>query len=254
MTKPEKPDDFPIAVSVITPAYNAAKVLARAVRSVQAQTFVEWEMIIVDDGSDDGTAELARALMQEEPRVRVLSHEAGQGAAAARNTALQAATGRYIAFLDADDAWTPTKLAQQIGVMQAQDAALSYTGFLRISNTVERFVKAPARVTRRGLLFGNVICCSSAVYDRAAFGTVLMPPLPMRQDYALWLTLLARTDHAVGIDAPLVRLHVTRGSLSSDKGRATRATYAMHHDYFGTNAVLSAVYVACHTLRRLWRG
>ena len=250
----ENAAEFPVTVSVITPAYNAAQVLARAVNSVQMQTLVDWEMIIVDDGSSDSTYALAQSLALGAPRVVVLRHEAGQGAAAARNTALETARGRYIAFLDADDEWTSTKLAQQIEAMQAQGAALSYTGFLRISDTVERFIEVPARVTRTQLLFGNIICCSSAVYDRAALGSVLMPPLPLRQDYALWLTLLAQTDHAVGINAPLVRLHVTLGSLSSNKWQAMCATFAMHHAYFGTGRLKSAAYVACHTLRRLWRG
>lgn len=245
---------FPVTVSVITPAHNAATVLARAVASVQAQKLTDWEMIIVDDGSGDGTADLAYSLAQKERRLRVLSHPTGQGAAAARNTALAAAQGRYVAFLDADDEWVTTKLAQQISVMQSQQAALCYTGFLRVSDTVERFVRVPSRVTRAQLLYGNIICCSSAVYDRAVLGSVFMPPLPLRQDYALWLTLLEQVPQAVGINMPLVRLHVTRGSLSSNKWRAMRATWAMHRNHFGVGALQSAGYVVAHSLRRLWRG
>ncbi len=250
----EKPTEFPVAVSVITPAYNAATVLARAVASVQAQTLTDWEMIIVDDGSDDATAEIAHELAANEPRLRVFRHETGQGVAAARNTALAAAQGRYIAFLDADDEWVAPKLEQQLDMLQKQDAALSYTGFLRVSNTAEHAIQVPDRVTRAQLLYGNVICCSSVVYDRAVFGSVSMPPLRLRQDYALWLTLLAQVPAAVGVNTPLVRLHMSHGSLSANKINALWATWHMHHNYFGTGALRSAFYVAVHALRRLLRG
>lgn len=212
-------------------------------------------MIIIDDGSADTTYDIAQSLAREDQRLRVLRHSKGQqGAAAARNTGLKAAQGRYIAFLDADDEWMPDKLAQQLAQMRAHRAGLSYTGFMRVSPTAAREVNVPARVTRAQLLRGNLICCSSAVYDRAMLGTVPMPDLPMRQDYALWLTLLAQLPEAVGVQTPLVRLHVTPGSLSSNKWRAMRATWAMHHDHFGTGALRSAFYVVFHTLRRLWRG
>lgn len=248
------PADFPILVTVITPARDAASVLARAVRSVQAQTLDDWEMIIVDDGSTDATPQLAQSLAQKEPRLRVLHHEGGQGVAMARNTALAAARGRYIAFLDADDAWTPDKLAQQLDAMHAQAAGFSYTGFMRVRQTGARHVQVPPRVTRAQLLLGNTICCSSAIYDRALLGSVLMPDLTMRQDYALWLTLLTRVPFAVGVPASLVHLHVTPGSLSSGKWRAMRATWAMHHQYFGVGRTRAAFYTLSHTWRRLRRG
>lgn len=250
-----KPDAFPKLVSVVTPAYNAQDVLARAVASLQAQTLADWEMIIVDDTSSDATGTLADRCAQEDPRIRVIRQVQGlKGAAAARNTALSLAQGRYIAFLDADDEWLPDKLSAQIDHMRASGAGLSYTGFLRVGAGGMRRVRVPAHVTYAKLRQGNCICCSSAIYDRALTGTVLMPDLSLRQDYALWLTLLTQLPRAVGLDAPLVRLHVTPGSLSSNKWRAMRATWVMHRHHFGTGALLSAVYVTSHTLRRLLRG
>lgn len=246
--------DFPVTVSVLTPAYNAEAVLERAVASVRAQTLADWEMIIVDDGSSDATATVAEALARTEPRLQVIGHARGQGAAAARNTALKAAQGRYIAFLDADDAWRPDKLEAQLHALREGQAALCYTGFMRITDDRAKRVEVPTRVTGAQLRLGNCVCCSSALYDRAVFGSVLMPDLALRQDYALWLTLLARVPFAVGINRPLVNLHVTRGSLSSNKWRAMQATWAMHHRHFGAGALTSAFYVLSHTLRRLLRG
>lgn len=247
-------EGFAVTVSVLTPVRNGAAVLARAVRSVQAQTCSDWEMIIVDDGSEDDTRTRAAALAAADPRLRLLCHATGQGAAAARNTGLAQARGRFIAFLDADDAWEPEKLTLQLSAMEATGAGLSYTGFRRISAATSRTVTVPDRVTRAELLRGNLICCSSAIYDRKLLGTVPMPGLKLRQDYALWLTLLARVPEAVGVPQALVNLHVTPGSLSSNKLRAMRATWRMHRDHFGTGPLRAAFYVAAHLWGRLRRG
>ena len=246
--------DFPVEVSVITPAHNAAAVLARAAASLQTQTKTGWEMVIVDDGSSDDTAKIADRLAAADPRLRVLGHPNKQGVAAARNTALAKAQGRYIAFLDADDAWSPEKLELQVTLMHARKAGLSYTGFNRVSEKGTRRIHVPSQITGAQLLLGNCVCCSSAMYDRAVLGSVPMPLLPLRQDYALWLTMLERLPYAVGIDSPLVDLHTTRGSLSSNKWRATRATWAMHRDHFKTGPAQTAYYVLSHSLRRLIRG
>lgn len=241
-------------VSVLTPAHNAQAVITRALRSVQAQSVTDWEMIVIDDGSDDGTVSLVQELAVQDPRLRLIRQDPQQGAAAARNAGLAQARGRYVAFLDADDAWAPDKLSQQLSVMAQQGAALSYSGFARVRAGTRHVVQVPPRVTRAQLLRGNCIGCSTAVYDRAVLGDMPMPQLRMRQDYALWLTVLGQVPYAVGVCAPLVDIHVTPGSLSSNKWRAMQATWRMHHDHFGTGRMRAAWYVLAHTLRRLWRG
>jgi glycosyltransferase involved in cell wall biosynthesis len=112
-------------VSVIMPAYNSARFLAESVRSVQAQTFGGWELIVVDDGSTDDTAAVARQLAGADPRLRYLRRENG-GQAAARNTGLRAARGDLVAFLDSDDLWLPGKLEAQLAVLEEAGADLVY--------------------------------------------------------------------------------------------------------------------------------
>src|ERR1700749_83796 len=102
-------------VSVIMPAYNSGRYLAESVRSVQAQTFGGWELVVVDDGSTDDTGEVARRLAEADARVRYVRRPNG-GQAAARNTGLAEARGRLVAFLDADDLWLPEKLEAQMEV------------------------------------------------------------------------------------------------------------------------------------------
>ncbi len=246
---------FPVAVSVLMPAHGACDTLERAVASVRAQSFEDWELLITDDACAGGTGALAAALAGQDPRIRVLAHTETRGAAAARNTALAAARGRYIAFLDADDAWCPEKLARQIPFMERTGAALGYTGFWRVAEGgARRAVPVPATVTRAALLRGNVIGCLTAVYDRAALGDCPMPALPLRQDYALWLDILGRVPCAHGLTEPLALNHTRPGSLSSNRLRAAAATWAMYRRHMGLPRHRAAWYLGNHLLRRLARG
>ncbi|TNJ40946.1 glycosyltransferase family 2 protein [Phaeobacter sp. B1627] len=250
------------AVSVILPVYNAQATLERSVASVLGQSFEDWELLLIEDGSQDGSAELCARLAVEEPRIRLLRQEANTGAAAARNAGLRQARGRYVAFLDADDIWLPEKLQKQIGFMQETGTVFSYTGFWRQQaggsadqTLVSRHrVRVPAAVTRAQLLRGNVIGCLTAVYDQTYFGPLEMPPLRMRQDFAFWLLLLSRCPEARGMDEPLAVHYVTPHSLSSAKGRAMRATWDLYRRHLGLPAGQALWYMSSHLLRRLLRG
>lgn len=238
------------------PTLNAAAFLARAVASVRTQTRRDWELIIADDGSTDATPVLARTLADEDPRIRVLAApETGpRGAAAARNRAIAVARGRYLAFLDADDEWLPDKLARQLGWMEAEGLALTYTGFWREQAGARREVRVPARVDRQELLRGNVIGVLTAICDRAQLGQMAMPLLPLRQDYAFWLDLLHRTEAAYGLQAPLAVYHVTPGSLSANRWKATCGTWRMYREHVGLGRLRTGWYLASHLIRRLARG
>ncbi|TNF23444.1 MAG: glycosyltransferase family 2 protein [Rhodobacteraceae bacterium] len=238
------------------PTLNAEASLARAVTSVRAQTRGDWELVIADDGSSDRTPALARQMAADDPRIRVLdAPETGpHGAAAARNRAIAVARGRYLAFLDADDEWLPDKLALQLGWMETEGLALTYTGFWRQQGDRRREIRVPARVDRQRLLHGNVIGVLTAICDRDQLGPVAMPLLPLRQDYALWLDLLKRTEAAHGLQEPLAVYHVTPGSLSANRWKATRGTWRMYRNHAGVGRLAAAWYLASHLLKRLARG
>lgn len=248
----------PPRVSVLMPAFNAAETLADAAASVVAQSAADWELIIVDDASADGTRAVAEALTRSDPRIRLISLERNGGAAAARNMALGAARGRYIAFLDSDDLWLPHKLARQIAFMEQTGTALCYSGFWRMRagepDTARRLVRVPDRIDRAGLLRGNVIGCLTAIYDRDRLGDCPMPDLRLRQDYALWLDILSRTPHAHGLDAPLAVHRQRSGSLSANKWQAIRATWFMYTGHLRLPAHRAAWYLGQHLVKRLARG
>jgi len=118
-------------VSVVIPTYNRAEIIGRAIRSVQAQTFEDWELIVVDDASEDETEEVVAAF--EDTRIRYIQHVENRGGAAARNTGIRNSRGEYIAFLDSDDEWLPQKLEGQIRVFEkaSESVGLVYTGMIR---------------------------------------------------------------------------------------------------------------------------
>lgn len=244
-------------VSVIMPTFNSAAVLERAVTSVRCQSYTNWELLIVDDKSQDDTASISKTLATQDNRISVSVQETHLGAAATRNRAISCASGRYIAFLDADDEWLPAKLSSQVSTMQESGAALCYTGFWRQkfgSNQNKRCVHVPPKITRKFLLRGNVIGCLTAIYDRDQLGTVFMPILHMRHDFALWLDILARVDSAVGIDLPLAIYHQSPNSLSANKWHAQLWTWRVYRFHLGLPRHLAVFYLLSHLFRRVARG
>lgn len=238
-------------VSIVTPVWNAAATLRDTVASVRAQTLADWELILVDDASTDGSRDLARALAAGEPRIRLIERAANGGAAAARNDAIRAARGRLIAFLDADDRWYPEKLARQAAFMAAGGHAFVYSGYRRVAADGRPLgtVRPPERVDRRRLLRGNVIGCLTAVYDSAALGRIEMPPLRRRQDYGLWLRLLAAVPFAHGLPEPLADYRVSPASLSGGKLGAAQATWRLYREVEGLGRPAAAWYLAQNLAR-----
>lgn len=209
-------------VSIIMPAYNAARFLAAAVQSVRDQTYQNWELLVSDDFSCDDTVKIATQFAKEDPRIKVLAGKANGGPAAARNRALEMAKGRYIAFLDSDDAWLAWKLERQIDFMQRTRAPLSYTSYRRITETgtrVGRQISVPEKLSYSGLLRNTAILTSSAVVDRELAGDFRMKST-YYDDYALWLELLKHVPLAYGLNEDLVRYRVVAGSVSRSKIRS----------------------------------
>jgi glycosyltransferase involved in cell wall biosynthesis len=238
-------------VSVITPVWNAEATLAETVASVRAQSFPDWEIILVDDGSTDGSRELARQLAAEEPRIRWWALGQNRGTAEARNAAIRAARGRYLAFLDADDLWQPEKLEVQLGHMARTGAPFVFSAYRRIAvdGRLLGRVAVPARLTHAELLKGNVIGCLTAIYDTAHFGKVEMPSLRRRQDFGLWLKLLRRGGEAHGLPQELAAYRVRRGSRSSRSHSAVPGTWMLDPEVAGLSRMQSGYYPP-HNLAR----
>jgi glycosyltransferase involved in cell wall biosynthesis len=242
-------------VSVVIPVYNGRDFVAEAIGSVQAQTHDDWEMILIDDGSDDGSLDLLQAAAASDARISVLRTAGRTGPGPARNAGIDAARGRHVAFLDADDLWHPQKLARQIAWMETEGLHLTCTGMLRrnMQTGAESLQGVPARITRKMMLKTNLIACSTAVFDRDHFGPRHMPALKRRQDYAFWLSLLGDDGVAGGLPLVLATYRQRAVSVSSSKLRAAADTWAMYRGHLGLPVTQTMASFAHYAMRGLLR-
>lgn len=199
-------------VSIITPAYNSAGTLAETIESVRAQSFADWEMIIVDDCSSDGTTALASHYAQMDERIRIIRRAEQGGISTARNQGIAAMTGRYIAFIDADDLWLPQKLELQLAFIEEHKATISSTAFRRFTNLEEPGrVQKPSglRVTFDTLLHKNMIGLLTVMIDRDKSGSFAFNEnLRTHEDLALWLELTKSGNDIYFFDRDLARQRI----------------------------------------------
>jgi len=228
-------------VSVVMPAWNAAATLERAVRSVLGQTYRRLELILVDDGSTDGTWPLASALAEGDRRIHAVRMDANRGVAAARNRGIALARGECIAFLDSDDWWHPPKLERQVHHMRTSGAAIVYAPYDRVDRTgrVLATVRPPPVARHADMLRGNRIGNLTGIYDRRIGDGRFLPV--GHEDYAFWLELVRRAGWAACVPGgdPLACYQVHDGSLSADKWRAARWQWRIYRDIAGLGPLRS---------------
>ena len=202
-------------VSVIMPCYNTADFIAESIRSIQEQTYSNWELIIVDDCSTDNTQDIVAGF--GDPRIRYLRNETNSGAAVTRNRALSAARGRWIAFLDSDDLWDPEKLRRQVDFMVRGGYGFSYTGYREMNedgslNGVT--VTGPKHITRTGMYTYCWPGCLTVMYDTTVTGLIQIPDIKKNNDYAIWLQVIEKADCYL-LDQQLATYRKRAGSISS---------------------------------------
>ncbi len=183
-------------VSIITPSYNTALYVADTIRSVLAQTYTNWEMLIVDDGSTDNTEEIVKPFLDDE-RIKFYKNPNHDGAAEARNYALRMAKGKWIAFLDSDDVWYPQKLEKQVAFMEKNGYRFSYTNYAWMdinSNSLGKWVTGPKKVTKSKLYNFCWMGCLTVMYDAEYIGVINIPPIRKNNDYAMWLRVIKKAD------------------------------------------------------------
>lgn len=208
-------------VSIITANFNCELYISETIKSALNQSHIDWEMIIVDDCSTDRSLEIIQYYCNLDERIQFIKLEKNSGPAVARNTAIEASRGRFIAFLDSDDKWTTDKLKIQISSMKENNWALSYTEYNKINEKgeiISNVISRPSKVDYKKMLNSNYIPCLTAVYDSANLGKCYMPLILKRQDYGLWLDILKKVDYAYAINSPLAYYRVRKNdSVSSNK-------------------------------------
>lgn len=251
-------------VSVIMPVHNSAATLGASIRSVLAQTHADLELLVTDDASGDGSMELLEEFARQDERVRPEAAPGRGGAARARNLAISRARGQFVAFLDSDDLWLPAKLEWQLDFAATAGTPLTFTSYYKVDADWDgeaadfasngRVVWARAEVDYREMLVQDHIGALTAMYDRTALGTKLMPEMPKRQDYALWLSIMRGGVHAKGLREPLALYRAGRpGSVSSNKLGLVQYNWALYrrHERLSVSRSVGALGgAAWHSLRK----
>ncbi|MFD2100206.1 glycosyltransferase family 2 protein [Flagellimonas iocasae] len=229
-------------VSIITPVFNSQKYISECITSVINQTYDNWEHILIDDCSTDGSDEIIKNFSKIDKRIKYYALERNGGAGVARNKAIELAKGRYIAFLDSDDLWTPDKLERQIEFMVKNKYSFSYTDYFVITDDREHPLfrrSAPNRVSYTKMLRNDYIGCLTAIYDVSYFGKVYMSDIRKRQDWVLWLNLLKKTDFAYCLKMPLAYYRIGNQSLSKNKFKLLSHNFNVYYKELGYSFFMS---------------
>lgn len=238
------------------PAYNAGLHITESIKSVQAQSYTNWELLVTDDCSTDDTPRILQSFAQEDNRIIPLKNSKNSGPAVSRNKSIQHSSGRFIAFLDSDDRWAPNKLEEQITFMLKNDYPFTYTDYWITDSEGNKQKKRgiPERVDYNHLLKTNYIGCLTAIYDTQVLGKQLMPLIRKRQDFGLWLNLLKKTKYAYGLNKPLAYYRVHESSLSSNKLDAAKHTWKLYREVEELNLIRSIYYFINYSIRGVLRS
>lgn len=246
-------------ISIIVPVYNVENYIAETIACVEEQTYSNWELLLVEDCSQDHSLEVIQRCLKEkgDARIRVLRQSANLGAARARNLGLREARGRYIAYLDADDLWVPEKLERELIFMSKKDAAFVFSGYEFADEQgrgTGKVVRVPETLNYRQALSNTTIFTSTVLFDTEKIGREqLEMPMVKSEDTALWFRVLRSGYTAYGLDANLVKYRRAGKSLSSNKLEALRRIWNLYRREEGLSTLSSAYHFCLWALRAVKR-
>ena len=234
-------------------AYNAEKTVESAIKSVLSQTYANWELIVVNDCSKDGTEAIVAGFADIDPRVRLISNETNSGVSITRKKGAETAKGTWIAVLDSDDMWKPDKLEKQMRLINEKNAELVFTGSGFIDNEgnpIDWQLHVPETLSYRELLKQNLVSNSSVLVKKELYEKFYAVGDDMHEDFAIWLGITKTGRKAFGIDEPLLIYRLAKSSKSSNKLKAARMNWNTYR-YVGLNPVAASYYMCCYTVRGL---
>lgn len=206
-----------MSVSIITPTFNSERFIAETILSVQAQTYQDWEMIIVDDCSTDRTAEIVASFQEKDSRIKYFYNTTNKGSAFSRNLALQKAKGKWIAFLDSDDLWHPEKLEKQIEFMTKNNFHFSYTNYCEIDENSKGtgiLITGPKIITNKLMKAYCWPGCLTVMYDAEKVGIMQTVDIKINEEYALWIKIAEKLNCYL-LDENLAKYRRHNNSLTS---------------------------------------
>lgn len=240
-------------ISIVTPVFNSERFIDQCISSIKAQTFLDWEHILVDDCSTDNSPVIIKNYAEKDSRIKYFKLSEKGGPGIARNKGIELSKGRYIAFLDSDDLWNSDKLTLQLAFMEKNGYPFTFTSYNRITedgSKLNGIIKAETVVTYKRALLKNPIGCLTVMYDVSYFGKQYMPSIVKRQDYALWLKLLKQSN-AYGLDKVLATYRVRQNSVSSGKIGLLKYEWKIYREEEGLSFTKSSFYLLTAILGKL---
>lgn len=244
-------------VSIITPSWNCGKFLEETIKSIQAQTYTNWELLFQDDCSTDDTKERVLRLAAEDSRIKYECNPKNSGAAITRNNALRRAQGKWIAFLDSDDLWLPEKLEKQLKFMVINDYHFSYTEYIEMNEDGKETgvrISGPKHVNRRGMYNFCWPGCLTVMYDREHVGLLQIADIKKNNDYAMWLKVCHKADCHL-LPEPLAKYRRGRAGSISTHGYATlmKWHYKLFREAEGMNPISSFIITCINMVCGLYK-
>ena len=234
-------------ISIIMPVYNSAKFVTQAIDSVLEQTYKSWELIIVDDASNDNTIKIVENFSAKHPRIKLIKLTANKGPGFCRNKATEFAQGNFIAFLDSDDMWSKEKLLTQLNFMLNLNCAVSFTSYIHIDETgklLAKRVRAMETLTYKKQFRNNYIGNLTGMYNATVLGKIMSPEIPKRQDWALWLEAIKRSKQpARGIDQDLAFYRIRKDSVSANKKVLLQHNFNFYNKHLGYSTLQSLIFM-----------
>ena len=244
-------------ISIVVPVYNAERFLDDTIKTVQDQTYDNWELILVNDCSKDNSVEVIKKHMKKDKRIKLFLQEKNGGAALARNRGVEEASGRYLCYLDADDKWANDKLEKQLKFMQEHECEFSFTSYqFADENAVPNgsIVHVPEKINYNQALKNTTIWTSTVMFDLTKLDKedVKMPNVKS-EDTACWWKILKKIDYAYGLDEILSFYRRTAGTLSSNKFEAIKRIWNLYRNVEHLNIFKSAYCFCGYAVRAVLR-
>lgn len=246
-------------ISIIVPVYNAEKLIAETLDCVRQQTYSDWELLLVEDGSSDQSVRVIEEYIEatEDHRMKLICQPVNMGAAKARNRGLLEARGRYIAYLDADDLWMPEKLSHELAFMKKKNAAFVFTGYEfadEQGNGTGKIVRVPETLDYKQALKNTTIFTTTVLFDTEKISKELLEmPVIKSEDTALWWKILRNGYTAYGLDENLAKYRRAGKTLSSNKLEAIRRIWNLYRqaEHMGiANSLWHCVFWAARAVKR----
>ena len=217
-------------VSIIVPMYNAEKFIGKTIESVLAQTYQNWEMLIMNDVSTDNSLAIVSMYAKKDERIKIVNTEKNVGVVKGRNFLIDLASGKYIAFLDADDYWHNEKLEKQIKFMKEKNASISCTEYTRVKENEEKIndVIIKEEISYNDMLKNNYLGCLTVIYDAKKIGKRYFKELEKNEDYVLWLEIVKDVNTIYGLKENLAYYRVLDNSRSSNKAKTAKVRWEIY--------------------------